>query len=89
MPQTYKKGLAECLRIITHGHPRAILGAIDSLDEDSQPTSTNFKLLYSPKNDNFNLDEQIEFIPLGKGKITMVSFDHQPCHLFFGVFTND
>ena len=44
----------------------------DSLEEKSQPTSTNLKLLNSPKKDDFNLDEQIEFIPLGKGKISFI-----------------
>lgn len=48
----------------------------DSLEENSQPTSTSLKLLNSPKKDDFNLDEQIEFIPLGKGKITFI--DRQP-----------
>lgn len=48
----------------------------DSLEENFQPTSTNLKLLNSPKKDDFNLDEQIEFIPLGKGKITFI--DRQP-----------
>lgn len=44
----------------------------DSLEENSLPTFTNLKLLNSPKKDDFNLDEQIEFIPLGKGKITFI-----------------
>jgi ADP-ribosylglycohydrolase len=44
----------------------------DSLEETLQPASTNLKLLNSPKKDDFNLDEQIEFIPLGKGKITFI-----------------
>ena len=44
----------------------------DSLEENSQPTSTNLKLLNNPKKDDFNLDEQIEFIPLGKGKISFI-----------------
>lgn len=48
----------------------------DSLEENSQPTYTNFKLLNNPQKDDFNLDEQIEFIPLGKGKITFI--DRQP-----------
>lgn len=48
----------------------------DSLEENSQPTSTNLKLLNSPQKDDFNLNEQIEFIPLGKGKITFI--DRQP-----------
>lgn len=48
----------------------------DSLEENAQPTSTSLKLLNSPKKDEFNIDEQIEFIPLGKGKITFI--DRQP-----------
>jgi ADP-ribosylglycohydrolase len=48
----------------------------DSLEENSLPTSTSLKLLNSPQKDDFNLDEQIEFIPLGKGKITFI--DRQP-----------
>lgn len=44
----------------------------DSLEEDSLPTSTNLKSLNSPKKDYYNLDEQIEFIPLGKGKIKFI-----------------
>lgn len=48
----------------------------DSLEESSQPTSANLKLLNSPPKDYFNLDEPIEFIPLGKGKITFI--DRQP-----------
>ena len=48
----------------------------DSLEENSQATSTNLKLLNSPKKDDFTLDEQIEFIPIGKGKITFI--DRQP-----------
>lgn len=48
----------------------------NSLEENLQTTSINSKLLNSPKKDDFNLDEQIEFIPLGKGKITFI--DRQP-----------
>jgi ADP-ribosylglycohydrolase len=44
----------------------------DCLEEKAQPTSTNLKLLNSPKKDDFNLDDQIEFIPLGKGKISFI-----------------
>ena len=44
----------------------------DRLEENILPTSTNLKLLNSPKKDDFNLNEQIEFIPLGKGKITFI-----------------
>lgn len=46
------------------------------LEENSQPTFTNLKLLNSPKKDDFNLNEEIVFIPLGKGKITFI--DRQP-----------
>jgi hypothetical protein len=48
----------------------------DCLEENSHPTFTSLKQLNSPKKDNFNLGEQIEFIPLGKGKITFI--DRQP-----------
>jgi ADP-ribosylglycohydrolase len=48
----------------------------DILEENSQPTSANLKLLNSPKIDDFDLDDQIEFRPLGKGKITFI--DRQP-----------
>jgi ADP-ribosylglycohydrolase len=44
----------------------------DSLEENSLPTSTNFKLLNNPKKDDYNLEELIEFVPLGKGRITFV-----------------
>ena len=44
----------------------------DRLEENPLPTSTNVKLLNSPKKDDFNLDEEIEFIPLGNGKITLI-----------------
>lgn len=45
----------------------------DTLHEDSQPTSANLKLLNRPKKDDFITDEQVEFIPLGKGKITFIN----------------
>ena len=48
----------------------------DSVEEKPLPLSTNLKLLNSPKKDDYNLDEPIEFIPLGKGKITFI--DRQP-----------
>ena len=48
----------------------------DNLEESPQPTSIDLKLLNSPKKDDFSLDEQIQFIPLGKGKITFI--DRQP-----------
>lgn len=44
----------------------------DSLEEISLPTIPNLKLLNSPKKDDFKLDEPVEFIPLGKGKITFI-----------------
>jgi hypothetical protein len=44
----------------------------DRFENNSLPTSTNLKLLNSPKKDDYNLDETIEFIPLGKGKITFI-----------------
>lgn len=44
----------------------------DRLEESLLPTIPNLKLLNSPKKDDFNLDEPIEFIPLGKGKITFI-----------------
>lgn len=44
----------------------------DSLEDNLLPTSTNLKLLNSPKKDDYNLDEQIEFIPLGIGRITFI-----------------
>ncbi len=44
----------------------------DRLEESLVPTVPNLKLLNNPKKDNFSLDEPIEFIPLGKGKITFI-----------------
>lgn len=44
----------------------------DRLEEDSLPTTTNLKLLNCPKKDDFHIDEPVEFIPLGKGKITLI-----------------
>ena len=44
----------------------------DRLEESSLPTILNLKLLNSPKKDDFKLDEPVEFIPLGKGKITFI-----------------
>lgn len=44
----------------------------DSLEENSLPTSTNLKLLNNPKKDDYNLEELIEFVPLGKGRITFI-----------------
>lgn len=48
----------------------------NNLKENSLQSFTNLKLLNNPKNDDFSLNEQIEFIPLGKGKITFI--DRQP-----------
>ena len=47
----------------------------DRFEESSSPT-TNLKLLNSPEKDDFNIEEAIEFVPLGKGKITFI--DRQP-----------
>jgi ADP-ribosylglycohydrolase len=44
----------------------------DRLEEISLPTTINTKLLNSPKEDHFKIDEPIEFIPLGKGIITLI-----------------
>jgi len=48
----------------------------DRFEEKTFALTSNSKLLNSPKKDDFNLDEEIEFIPLGKGKITFI--DRQP-----------
>jgi len=48
----------------------------DKFEESSLPTETNLKLLNSPKKDDFNLEEEIKFDPLGRGKITFI--DKQP-----------
>lgn len=47
----------------------------DRFEESSAPFVTDLKLLNSPAKDDFKLDELIEFIPLGKGKI--ISVDRQ------------
>ena len=44
----------------------------DRLEESLLPTIPNLKPLNSPKKDDFNLEEPVEFIPLGKGKITYI-----------------
>lgn len=44
----------------------------DRFKENLLPNSTNLKLLNNPKDDNFHIDDIIEFIPLGKGKITFI-----------------
>lgn len=48
----------------------------DRFEENNFALSSNLKTLNNPKKDEFNLDEEIEFIPLGKGKITFI--DRQP-----------
>lgn len=44
----------------------------DRLQESLSPITANLKLLNNPQKDDFNIDEPIEFIPLGKGKITFI-----------------
>ena len=44
----------------------------DRLIEEPATIFTNLKLLNDPQKDDFKLDEQIEFKPLGKGKITNI-----------------
>ena len=44
----------------------------DRLEENLLPITPNIKSLNSPKKDDFNIDEPVEFIPLGKGKITFI-----------------
>jgi ADP-ribosylglycohydrolase len=44
----------------------------DRLAEISLPSSLNLKMLNNPQKDEFNLDEEIEFFPLGKGKIMLI-----------------
>ncbi|MFB9121650.1 ADP-ribosylglycohydrolase family protein [Bergeyella porcorum] len=48
----------------------------DRFEEKVNALTSNSKLLNSPKKDDFNLDEEIEFVPLGKGKISFI--DRQP-----------
>ncbi|AQW99524.1 ADP-ribosylglycohydrolase family protein [Elizabethkingia anophelis] len=48
----------------------------DRLEESLSLTATNLKVLNNPKKDNFNIEDEIEFVPLGKGKI--ISIDRQP-----------
>lgn len=48
----------------------------DRFEETNFALSENLKALNKPKTDYFNLNEEIEFVPLGKGKITFV--DRQP-----------
>jgi len=44
----------------------------ERLDELSIPKTTNLKLLNNPENDDYEINQPIEFIPLGKGKITSI-----------------
>ncbi len=48
----------------------------DRFEESKLSFSSNLKALNNPKKDDFKLDEEIEFNPLGKGKITFI--DRQP-----------
>ena len=48
----------------------------DRLELQPKPTPTDLKILNNPQKDDFSIDQTIEFIPLGKGKITFV--DKQP-----------
>lgn len=48
----------------------------DRLVEENKYTPTGLKLLNNPDKDNFKINETIEFVPLGKGKID--SIDRQP-----------
>jgi ADP-ribosylglycohydrolase len=44
----------------------------DRLEERPNQPKGNLKPLNNPKKDDFNLDERIEFVPLGSGKITSI-----------------
>ena len=44
----------------------------DRFEEKTLALTSSSKLLNSPKKDDFNLDEEIEFVPLGKGKISFI-----------------
>lgn len=48
----------------------------DRLDEPLKDTMTELKRLNNPQKDDYYIDQLIEFIPLGKGKITFI--DRQP-----------
>jgi ADP-ribosylglycohydrolase len=48
----------------------------EKLEELPTATSTNLRKLNNPKKDEFNTEEPVEFVPLGRGKI--VSVDRQP-----------
>jgi ADP-ribosylglycohydrolase len=48
----------------------------DSLKEEKKLTATGLKLLNNSTKDDFKINEAIEFIPLGKGKIDFI--DRQP-----------
>jgi ADP-ribosylglycohydrolase len=48
----------------------------DRIKEEIKTSTTDLKLLNKPTKDTFQIDQEIEFIPLGKGKITFI--DRQP-----------
>lgn len=48
----------------------------DRLEAENSNFPTEKKLLNKPQNDDFELNQEIEFIPLGNGKI--VNIDRQP-----------
>ena len=48
----------------------------DRFEDDTFFLTSNLKPLNNPNKDDFSLDTEIEFIPLGKGKITFI--DRQP-----------
>lgn len=44
----------------------------DRLEESSTPTIAGQKILNNPQKDDFTLEQEVEFIPLGLGKITNI-----------------
>ena len=48
----------------------------DRFEDDAVLLTSNLKSLNNPNKDDFSLDTEIEFVPLGKGKITFI--DRQP-----------
>lgn len=44
----------------------------DRFEEPKNSVFLDLKVLNNPQNDNFHVDQPIEFIPLGKGKITFI-----------------
>lgn len=58
----YLDGIAERLLAISE----------DRLDVGSNPDLMKYKLLNSPTRDDFEVNQEIEFIPLGKGKISFI-----------------